>query len=263
MQKNATAWNVLVLLTSSIFLHACGGSPKSSSTAGPGDGPIPTHRMTLELTVESNEPGEVVVRANLNDGKTLPRSYRLDGGDYLRACAIGTCRNMADNNSVYEPDYLARFDYLANVDYVVSFNRREAVSAPDSRAALPPEFYIATPADGQQVSDGDTVTLSWMPSGPPARVRLSYHAECDLPGGAVWFSSGALGQDDDGDGTRLIEVDPMVTPATPGAALPTRCSIDMIVEHELTGKVDPAFNKNSTARGIVSRKVTLDYIPRR
>ena len=41
----------------------------------------------------------------------------------------------------------------------------------------------------------------------------------------------------------------------------TRCSIDVIVSHELQGQVDPALHKG-TARGVVSRQVTLDYIPR-
>jgi hypothetical protein len=41
----------------------------------------------------------------------------------------------------------------------------------------------------------------------------------------------------------------------------TRCNIDIIVKHELFGRVDPAFDRG-TAVGIVSRQVRLDYIPR-
>ena len=37
--------------------------------------------------------------------------------------------------------------------------------------------------------------------------------------------------------------------------------IDLIVRHERQGRIDPAFD-HGTAVGIVSRKVTLDYIPR-
>ena len=41
----------------------------------------------------------------------------------------------------------------------------------------------------------------------------------------------------------------------------TRCSIDVIVRHELQGRIDPAFD-HGIAVGIVSRKVALDYVPR-
>jgi len=41
----------------------------------------------------------------------------------------------------------------------------------------------------------------------------------------------------------------------------TRCSIDVTVSHELRGRIDPAF-RGGIARGIVSRKVSLDYIAR-
>ena len=129
---------------------------------------MPTSRMHIYLTVESSEPGTAVVRANLNDGKLLGESYRLDGGDYFRACLNGVCRNMADNDSIFAPDYIARFDYQPGVDYVVSFNRREAQSAPDSRVVLPPAFTIVTPANRQQVTDGDSVLVTWTPDGTPA-----------------------------------------------------------------------------------------------
>jgi hypothetical protein len=41
----------------------------------------------------------------------------------------------------------------------------------------------------------------------------------------------------------------------------SRCSIDLIVSHELQGRIDAAF-RNGSALGIVSREVTLDYVPR-
>lgn len=243
------------------LLQAC-GDPKSSSTSGPDGGPVPTSRMTIDLRVESNDPGTAVVRANLNDGRQLGGSYRLDGGDFFRACVIGVCRNMADNDSIYTPDYIARFDYQPGIDYVVSFNRQQAEDAPDSRVALPPAFTIVTPANRQQVTDGDTVLISWTPTGAPARVYLSYDAECRFQNGAESFSGGTISADLNADGRESVSIDPIVNFVRPTAPSPvTRCSIDVIVSHELQGRIDPAFD-DGTALGIVSRKVSLDYIPR-
>src|SRR6185503_10596488 len=249
----------MLVLAALLTLAACGG-PKSSSTSGSEGGPVATSRMTIWLTVESSEPGMAVVRANLNDGKLLGESYRLDGGDYLRACLNNVCRNMADNDSVFNPDYIARFDYQPGVDYVVSFNRREAESAPNSRIVLPPPFYMLTPANHQQVTNGDNVLVSWTPTGAPAaHVELNYEADCTFLNGTHGFSGGDLADDTGNDGQEYVRIDPMVT-FTNSTSPVTRCSIDIIVSHELQGQLDPAFH-HGFARGVVSRRVNLDYIP--
>ena len=244
------------------MLLACGG-PKSSSTSGPAGAAVPTSRMTINLRVEANDSNTAVVRANLNDGKALSTSYRLDGGDYFRTCVNGLCRNMADNDSVYTPDYIARFDYQPGVDYVVSFYRNQDRNAPDSRVIMPPDFTIVTPANGQNVTDGDTVLVSWMPAGtPPVRVAMNYSAECTLVGGALSVSSGTLDDDANNDGREAVRIDPIIDFVRSSATGSiSRCSIDIKVRHELQGRIDPAF-RNGTAMGVVSRKVTLDYIPR-
>ena len=108
--------------------------------AGRAGGLVPTNRISMYLTVEASDDDVVVVRANLNDGHVLGSTFRLDGGDYLRACMGGVCRSMADNDSIFTPDYIARFSFQSGVDYVVSFNRQEGRNAPDTRAALPPSF---------------------------------------------------------------------------------------------------------------------------
>ena len=247
-------------LAASITLQACGG-PESSSTSGPDGGPVPTSRISINLTVESSDPTTAVVRANLNDGRSLGTSYRLDGGDFLRACISGLCRSMADNDSVFTPDYIARFDYQPGIDYVVSFNRQQAQNAPDSRVTLPPAFTVVTPANRQQVTDGETVVVSWSPTGAPARVALSYEAQCTSASGPS-SSGGTLSVDSNADGRESVRIDPIVSAARSGLPSPiTRCSIDVIIRHERQGRIDPAFD-DGTATGIVSRKVNLDYIPR-
>lgn len=252
------ALGVAALVT---LLQACGG-PKSSSTSGPNGGPVPTNRISIDLKVESAEPDSAVVRANLNDGHSIGVSYRLDGGDFLRACVSGVCRSMADNNSVYEPDYIARFDFLPGIEYVVAFNRQEARNAPDSRVVLPPAFTLVTPANRQQVSDGEIVIVEWAPTGAPARVSLTYEATCKFVSGTESFSVGTVGYDPDRDGRESVAIDPIVEFArSTSPSTLTRCSIDLIVRHELQGQIDPGFAKG-TAVGIVSRKVRLDYVPR-
>lgn len=261
MQTRIPGHRVLGLASLITLLQAC-GDPKSSSTGGPDGGPVPTSRMTFDLRVESSDLGTAVVRANLNDGQALGSSYRLDGGDFFRACVNGVCRNLADNDSVTSPDYIARFDYQPGIDYVVSFNRQEARNAPDSRVTMPQAFTIVTPVNHQQVTDGESVLVSWSPTGAPARAALSYDADCTFLSGSHSYSSGALGADSNADGLEPVRIDPIVEFARLNMpSTLTRCSIDLTVSHELQGRIDPAFH-NGTALGIVNREVTLDYVPR-
>ena len=256
MQTNTFCYRMLGFAVVVTLLQAC--APKSSSKGGPTGGPIPTSTMNLRLTVESSEPGIAVARANVHDDHVGGESFRLDGGDFFRACLNSVCHKMDSNDSVLTPTYIARFDYRQGVDYVVSFNRKKGGNAPNSRVALPPPFTVVTPANGQQVTNGETVVFEWSPTGAPARVDLSYSADCTLASGPHASSFGTLSSDDNADGRESVSIDPMVT----FDSLPpvTRCRIDVTVSHKLEGRVDPAFD-SGLALGIVSRKINLDYIP--
>jgi hypothetical protein len=261
MQTNISCGRALGSIALVLLLQACGG-PKSSSNGGADGGPVATSRMYLYLTVEASDSSTTVVRANLNDGQLFGESFRLDGGDFLRACLNSSCRNMADNDSVFTPDYIARLSYQPGIDYKVSFNRQGARDAPDSRVALPPPFTIVTPANRQQVTDGATVVVEWSPTGAPLLADLNYEADCTHSSGPHSFSGGDLTTDSNGDGRESVRIDPIVEFAHAITLPPVvRCSIDIIVSHEIRGLIDPAF-KNGIARGIVSRRINLDYIPR-
>jgi hypothetical protein len=261
MRTTISCSRILGSIALVLLLQSCGG-PKSSSTGGPAGNAVPTSRMYLYLTVEASDASTTVVRANLNDGQLLGESFRLDGGDFLRACLNNSCRNMADNDSVFNPDYIARFSYQPGIDYKVSFNRQEALDAPNSRVALPPPFTIVTPASRQQVTDGETVVIEWSPTGAPLIADLNYEADCNHSSGPNSFSGGDLTTDVDGNGRESVRIDPIVEFArATGLPRVIGCTIDIIVMHENRGQIDPAF-KNGIARGIVSRKVRLDYVPR-
>ena len=76
------------------------------------------------------------------------------------------------------------------------------------------------------------------------------------------FSSGSLISDSNADGSESVSIDEIVTFVRSNSTVPiTRCSIDLIVRHELLGSIDPAFD-HGYALGIVSREVNLDFIPR-
>ena len=261
MQTNISRLRVVGLIALASGLQGC-GDPKSSSTGGPDGGIVPTSQMTIDLQLESKDAGTAVVRANLNDGKALGSSYRLDGGDFFRACVSGVCRNMADNDSLDSPDYIARLTFQPGVDYVVSFSRQEGQNAPDSRVVMPQGFTVVTPANGTQVTDGQAVIFEWTPTGAPARVTLDYTITCKTSTGGS-ASNGKLGADTNSDGREIVSIDSLMqayrSNGGNGGIIP--CDIDVSVHHELSGTIDRAF-RGGKAVGIVTRTVTLHYVPR-
>ena len=66
---------------------------------------------------------------------------------------------------------------------------------------------------------------------------LSYEAQCTFVSGTKSASSGALNDDANGDGRESVRIDPIVEFARAStASTVTRCSIDVIVSHQLQGK---------------------------
>src|SRR5690349_14332832 len=234
MQTNISGLRALGLIALALGLQAC--DPKSSSTSGPNGGPVPTSQMNIDLKVEAKDSSTSVVRANVTDSKATATSFRLDGGDFCRACVSGVCRSMADNDSLDSPDYIARFTFQPGVDHVVSFNRQEGQNAPDSRVILPPMFTVVTPANGTQVTDGQAVIFEWMPTGAPAHVTLDYTVSCATSTGAS-TANGKLGADTNSDGREIVSIDSILqaykSNGGNGGIIP--CDIDVSVHHELSG----------------------------
>ncbi|MEJ0087207.1 MAG: hypothetical protein WDO72_16155 [Pseudomonadota bacterium] len=257
MQTSTFCCRMMGFAAAAMLLQAC--APKSSSKSGAAGGPVPTSAMTLNFSVDSNELGIAVARANVYNDRGAGESFRLDGGDFFRTCVNGVCKTMDGDNSLLTPAYIARFDYQQGADYVVSFNRKKGGNAPDSRVAVPAPFVFVTPADHQQVTNGDTVVVEWSPTGAPARVDLSYNSDCTMASGPHAYSSGLLSTDDNADGRESVNIDPLVAFPNSFPAV-TRCSIDVTVRQEMRGQIDPAFD-GGLARGTVSRKINLDYIP--
>lgn len=257
-------------LTALIPLQGC--TSKSSSSGGLGGGPVPTRQMHLDIRVEAKDAGTAVVSGRLSDGRALGTQYRLDGGDYLRACVGPQCRNLRDDFDISDilfpffPDgYSNGLGYYADTDYVVSFYRPDAEDASDSRVTLPQPFDIVYPAANQEVTDGDSVWVEWLPVGTGERIDVDTHTECEHIDGLKSTDRSSIGYDGDGDGRELLDVDAAVNDALEHPTSFTRvhsCRITVQVSHERRGVIDPAFDGGEIV-GVVSRKVRLTYYPSR
>jgi hypothetical protein len=252
-----------------IAFSAC--TPTSSSEGEPGGGPVPTSSMHMHFDVESRSPSRAVVSAFLDNGLLFGQQYRLDGGDYLRACVGSECKNLRDDFSLVDVlfpllprGYSNSFSFQSDIDYVVAFNRPAGGNAPNTRISLPPAFDIVSPVANLQVTDGDVLSVEWLPIGSNERISVDSDVDCQHLDGSRSSFGGPHGYDADRDGRDIFNVDDIVRDvrASLAPAPVFRCDIDITVEHERRNAVDPAF-AGGLARGIVSRKVRVIYYPLR
>lgn len=254
----------------SINLQGC--TSKSSSTGGVGGGPAPTQQMRLNVRIEAKDAGTAHVSAQLTDSRSFGAHYRLDGGDYLRACVNAQCRTLRDDFDIADilfpffPDgYSNGLGFYPDTDYVVSFHRPDATDAPDTRVSLPQSFDIVYPVANQEVTDGDAVWIEWLPIGQGERIDVDTRTECDHIDGLETTDRASIGYDGDGDGRELLDIDAVIRDTLDHPISPTRvhrCHITVEVSHERRGTLDPAFDGGDIV-GIVSRKVRLTYYPSR
>jgi hypothetical protein len=252
-----------------LALQACG--TKSSSTGNDGD-PIPTISMHLEARVEAKDNNVAIVSIALNDGRSHGVQYRLDGGDYFRACVASQCKNLIDDYSqlgAYVPffpiGYANRFTYLSDTEYVLSFSRPNERNAPTTNVSLPQAFSIDTPAHQQSVTDGEVVQVSWSPSGASDTVFTFADMECRHIDGRTSNADGVTRINTRGDGREPLNVDDLLAQIRlmPFGIVPiVGCTIDIEVTHERRGSIDPAF-RGGYIFGSVSRKVQVNYVPSR
>lgn len=269
---NALRGASVYTLALAALLELSGCTSQSSSTGGVGGGPVPTQQMHLDVRIEAKDSSTAVVSARLSDGRALGTQYRLDGGDYLRACINAQCRNLRDGFDIADvlfpffPDgYSNGLGFYSDTDYVVSFYRPEGDDAPNTRVTLPPAFDIVYPAANQEVTDGDAVWVEWLPIGRGERIDVDTHTECDHIDGLETTDRKSIGYDGDGDGRELLDIDAVIRDTLDHPISPTRvhrCQITVQVSHERRGTIDAVFD-GGEIKGIVSRKVRLVYYPSR
>jgi len=243
-----------------------------SSNGGPDGGPVPTSHMYLHVHLESSDTITTDVSARLDDGLAFGTQYRLNGGDYLRACLGSVCKNLRDSITAIDvlfpffPDgYSAGFPVRSDIDYAISFNRADSVNAPNTFVRLPAAFDIQSPVQDLNVTDGDVVQVSWYPSGAGYNVYVDTDADCTHINGLHSQASGPTLYDSNGDGSAALRIDDVVAAARGALLNPTAlydCDIDITVYQENSGTIDRAF-AGGDIKAVAKRRVNIHYFPSR
>jgi hypothetical protein len=243
-------------------------NPVSSSDGGEGGAPIATREMHVSANIEAEDDVTAEVSVSLHNGDPLfGADYLLTGGDTLSACVGAVCKPLTYEtlHSAYE----AELPYAPETAYTLSLARAAGANAPNSAVALPAPFAILAPPPGLRVTDGDSVTVQWAPAGADDVVDVWAQTRCDHENRSLFITvllpsvrRGRLAENVD-SGTIVADVNTILDSGWmlfPWDDPIVRCEIVIEVLHQRIGTIDTAF-AGSYIRGVVSRKVKLDYTP--
>jgi hypothetical protein len=255
------------MLATTVAICACGGGgTTSSSDGGQGGTPITTREMYMSANVETEDDTAAEISVSLHNGDPLfGPDFVLNGGDAMSACVAAQCSPLTRDPLLSV--YAAKLPYVAETIYTISLSRAVGTSAPNSVVALPVPFAILAPPSGLRVTDGDSVTVQWAPAGVNDVVDVWAQTRCDhrhrsLPVNLPSVRRGRLAANVD-TGTIVADVDTILDSGWmlfPWDEPIVRCEIAIEVLHQRVGTIDTPFGGGSI-RGLVSRKVTLDYTP--
>lgn len=265
----------LLLITAIAGLSAC--SDGSDST---GSAEVDTRTLRADIRAEGMSASQTDISVSLSLSSDSEQKIKLENGDILTAAAGSETINLSLKKNSLEPVYVGSLGTgTAGTEVTVNLQRTTPpsddgfwfpseqitkpdfgeffIDAPASKASLPADFAISTPAAATEYnSAADTVALSWTPSASGNDMRLLYDTTCPPePDSQAISLSGEVSLSDD-TGSQAVPVIELLS--THGIS--SKCSIQLDLIREASGTLDPAYRTGSIF-GTQRRTVTITYSP--
>ena len=193
-------------LVSLLVLSISGCSQTSSEN-------VTTQGIRADILVIAEGLGATVVKAQLEVGSGGPGRTMLNlaPGDSLTVTANGIQKTMVKDISIIgEIEYYASYPFDdAGTQFVISLNRNNGLSAPNSNVILPEGFVVMLPASGTLFSRGQVIDVVWTPSGTAIVPSISITVDCVLTTGIFISGSRNLSPPTD-SGATSIAVDSVI-----------------------------------------------------
>jgi hypothetical protein len=209
-------------------------------------GSTPTSEITPSFSI-SGTPNRItfVVGRLSTDGFA---SIRLPDNDAITVTASGQEKLMR-----WTVDPLGGGFYTSSLtelapesEIVISLARGDGGNAPVSSVTMPPPVAITAPAAGASKLAGETLLVTWTPSGTSDQVQILMRSVvCSRPGAGTTTTTAVVGD----PGSASVLIDPDLLPAL---ASGESCDVDVQVQRLRLGTVDPAY---ATGGSIVARQL--------
>lgn len=205
------------------------------------------------------------VNVEFNVGGRNGTNLVLSSGDSVSVVAGDEEIVLQKDNDVFDVDYEGRIQSsISWQQFVVSLNRSSDTSAPNSVVNLPPNFDITFPGNNTTYTEIQPIDILWQESQaqrltskntallspPPPSISLSMTADCvDAEGQTIQFSH-QEDIDDSGEYTSDF------LSSIQGVDLSKGCDLQIMMEREFGGELDPAFEEGGYIRAKQRRRVT-------
>lgn len=221
---------------------------------------IKTKGLNAEITVEGNSSGGAKVTTSLHVGSGLGTTgVVLSDGDVLKATANGTTQVLTRHSSLLDAgSYTTTFDNMASGTVVVSLERKDDTSCPNSRVQLPEPFSITAPSGGQIFNLADTLQVNWTPAASSAgNIKIDFVTTCTSKQGGSVTRTNSFSRPD--SGTAPVIVADLI----PTQELDTtrQCSSDMSITRSIEGTLDPSYGEGGSIKAVQSRSVSVVLKP--
>lgn len=148
---------------------------------------VTTQGIYADIRVIAEGNGATVVKARLEVGNGGPvrTLLNLAPGDSLTVVANGIQKTMVKDTSIIgDIEYYASYPFDdADTLFVVSFNRNNGTSAPNSNVTLPDGFIITAPTSADILATSQNVDIAWTPMGTSIVPAVMVTVDCVLATG--------------------------------------------------------------------------------
>ena len=220
-----------------LALSAAGCSQTSSEN-------VTTQGVHADIRVIAEGNGATVVKVQLEVGSGGPARTMIDlaPGDSLTATANGIQRTMTKDASIVgEIEYWTSYAFDdADTQFVVSFNRNNGVSAPNSNVKLPEGFTVLLPLSGTVFTRGQVIGVVWAPSGTAVVPSVSLTVDCVLTTGVFISETRNLSPAIDSGASSIA-----VSSVIPAGPIDTGqlCDATLYLSRQQFGNLDPNYGE--------------------
>ncbi len=216
---------------------------------------IQTSGIWAKMEVNAREDQRSRVVVELNVGGEFGTNVELSDGEYLEVEAGGVVKRLDEDTDILDIDYQAYMDVVeSDTLFTIRFYRSNGENIVNSTGRLPTTFDITNPQDNTQFGLSESVLLTWAPSRDGQSIHLYSGVTCTNTEGNRTTSATSFDIDDDGQYEYDISGNDLFTNGTAGLNTSALCDLNLRLERESSGVIDPAFDSGGEFKTTQTRK---------
>ena len=236
----------LLPLCMAISISGCGSTSSEN---------VKSQGIFARIVVKADN-GSTRVDTTLTVGSSRGTALVLGGTDSLKATAGGVTQAFTKSQGIFgDVSYTTTFNFnVPGTEVVVSLERPQDTSCPNSRILMPDPFAITAPSPGQSFTSQGTIGVNWTPAAPAAgTIDISFSTRCTAANGTPVYRNRTFTTPD--TGTMSIPAASVLPVESYNTAQP--CTSDVELSRTATGTIDPNYGEGGSITGSQVRTVPI------